>query len=100
MPLARPPPGPLLTETMRSPGAATPSQGPAMVKSDGRPLAATDPADNTKGCHHDGTDTEVTLAQSPAFDSHAAPSRTLPAAATITASFCTAAYFSAAPSSV
>ena len=48
---------------MFSPGAAMPTHGPAMVKSEGCPPGASEPTDSTYGCHHDGMDTDVTPAQ-------------------------------------
>src|SRR5271155_4874685 len=98
---------------MFSPGAATPTHGPAMVNFDGCPSGVKEATDSTYGCHHDGMETEVTPAQFrgssgrlrsvSALDSQDVPSATdpvapvLPAAATITASLSTAAYRIAAP---
>src|SRR3984957_12233549 len=96
------------------PGAAIPTHGPAIVNFDGWPSGVSEATDSTYGCHHDGTDTDVTPAQLrgslgfpksvSGLESHdAAPEPQpleplLPAAATITASLSTAAYRIAAPS--
>src|SRR3984885_15681351 len=113
-PLASPPSSRLLTETMFSPGAAIPTHGPAIVNFDGWSAGVSEPPDSKYGCHHDGTDTDVTPAQLRGssgrpksvrgLDSHAAPlvaepvEPLLPAAATMTASLSMAAYRIAAPS--
>jgi hypothetical protein len=103
--LARPPPSALPTDAMFSPGAAIPTHGPAVVKPDGRPLDVSELTDNTYGCHTDGIDIDVTPDQfrgssgrpgsDSGFDGHAEPgfrpARLLPAEATTTASFSTAA---------
>src|SRR5437660_7594964 len=99
---------------MFSPGAAMPTHGPAMVNFDGCPSGVSDAVESTYGCHHDGLEMDVTPAQLrgssgrprsvSGFDSHDVPPASdpvdpaFPAAATITASFSTAAYLSAAPS--
>src|SRR5271156_6362931 len=114
-PLASPPSSRLLTETMFSPGAAIPTHGPAIVNFDGWSAGVSEPTDSKYGCHHDGTDTDVTPAQLrgslgfpksvSGLESHDAapepqPLEPLsPAAATMTASLSTAAYRIAAPSS-
>src|ERR1700744_4677040 len=97
------------------PGAAMPTHGPAIVNFDGWPSGVSEATDSTYGCHHDGTDTDVTPAQLrgslgfpksvSGLESHDAapepqPLEPLsPAAATMTASLLTAAYRIAAPSS-
>ena len=97
------------------PGAAIPTHGPAIVNFDGWPSGVSEATDSTYGCHHDGTDTDVTPAQLrgslgfpksvSGLESHDAvpepqPLEPLsPAAATMTASLSTAAYRIAAPSS-
>ena len=43
----RPELGPLPSETICSPGAAMPTHGPAMVKSDGWPSGVSEATDNT-----------------------------------------------------
>src|SRR5262245_17317073 len=99
---------------MPSPGAATPTHGPLMVNFDGCPSGVSEATDSTYCCHHDGIETDVTLAQFRAssgrprsvsgLESQDVPPAIdpvgplLPAAATITASLSTAAYRSAAPS--
>src|ERR1700758_3645671 len=99
---------------MFSPGPAMPTQGPAMVNFDGCPSGVSEATDSTYGCHHDGTETDLTPAQLrgssgrlrsvSGLESHDVPPATdpvvpvLPAAATITASLSTAAYRIAAPS--
>ena len=90
-----------------------PTHGPAIVNGDGVRSGASEPTDSTYCCHHDGIDTAVTPDQ--LRGSRAEPDRRVdwcrrphrrhaarmsPAAATITASFSTAAYLRAAPSSV
>ena len=47
IPLASPPPSALLTEEIPSPGAATPTQGPAIVKDVACPPGPTAPTEST-----------------------------------------------------
>ena len=112
IPLANRPVGALLTDVMFSPGAAMPTQGPAMVNDDGCPPGVREPTESTYGCHHDGIETEVALDQFRGSEGRAGsgqgvgfagrPGGTagVPAAATTTTSLSTAAYRSAAPSSL
>src|ERR1700741_2717136 len=99
---------------MFSPGAAIPTHGPAMVDFDGWPSGVREAADSTYGCHHDGMETDVTLAQFrgslgrprsvSALDSHDVPPPTapvppgVPAADTITAALFSTSSRIAAPS--